>query len=168
MLVKSYSNFVQLKDKELISVTSFRHPIQRAFFLNERGVLAYVNPKYAMMRSQDLQAHFHDAGMFYWYHTEPYIKQVTLDKVPFHIARNKAEDIDTEEDFQVAQKYFLLQDFRSMQQTEKKNALGWLFTFMSIFLFISIACKIFTIKSPIFSAPFLSTKLQGFFADTAE
>ena len=69
-------------------------------------------PEYARTRSQDLEPHFHDAGQFYFFRTETFLKNGGLLNgkiLPLELSDAEVQDIDTPEDFETAQiKYRIL------------------------------------------------------------
>ena len=68
-----------------------------------------VYPKYYSYRSQDLDEALHDAGQFYWGKTEAWIdnkKIISKNSYPISIPRIRALDIDTIEDWKIAEKMF--------------------------------------------------------------
>jgi len=90
----------------------YNFPPQRAMYVNEKGVAAYLYPEYAMTRTQDLVPCFHDAGMCYTGKVEIYLNtpEKIGEELPFMIPAVYAQDVDTEEDWQIAEfKYQWLQ-----------------------------------------------------------
>ena len=90
----------------VISATSFPFPIQRAVFENSSGYAEMLQPENFSVRSQDLQECFHDAGQFYLSRASAIRagKFFVGAKVRLHkIHRNNVVDIDTIEDFEVAE-----------------------------------------------------------------
>ena len=66
-------------------------------------------PKHYNSRSQDLEEAFPDAGQFYCGLTDAWLENKTIisdDASPILIPRNRAMDIDTIEDWQIAEKMF--------------------------------------------------------------
>jgi len=97
----------------VVPVVAFSFPIWRSFKIEE-GRLAFNWPENALRRSQDLPKAFHDCGQFYFVRTEPFLAQrrVIMDNtVPLVVPEEEAQDIDTEDDWKIAEiKYsFLLQ-----------------------------------------------------------
>lgn len=99
-----------IKDNEdldfVMSATSFPAPIQRALYLDKQGKAKMFNPEHYSSRSQDLRNSYHDAGQFYIYNAESLRNGKTLvdSNVGLKILpRNRVIDIDTEEDFEVAE-----------------------------------------------------------------
>lgn len=84
----------------------FDYPIQRAFSL-ENGEVLFMQPQYARTRSQDLEPAYHDAGMFYFIRRGS--DMAGGKKGGFEIKSLFAQDIDTEEDWLLAEmKYKLI------------------------------------------------------------
>ena len=68
-----------------------------------------VWPEHEFMRSNDLPETFHDAGQFYWLDVKNFLtekKIYTSDAVPIFVPRFMVQDIDTEEDWEVAEKMY--------------------------------------------------------------
>ncbi|ATC81553.1 MULTISPECIES: pseudaminic acid cytidylyltransferase [Pseudoalteromonas] len=91
------------------SATSYSFPIQRAIKLTEQGTVEMFQPEHLSTRSQDLEEAYHDAGQFYW-GTAP----AFINRKPFFSSRAKAillprkyvQDIDTQEDWELAEALF--------------------------------------------------------------
>lgn len=99
MLVDGDAEFV-------FSVAKFPFPIQRALHREESGFLAPVNPETFLMRSQDLDETFHDAGQFYWGLPESFLcGNPLLEKKSAGVIlpRHFVQDIDTLEDWRHAE-----------------------------------------------------------------
>jgi pseudaminic acid cytidylyltransferase len=110
--------------ESLIAVTRFGFPIQRAFKIDEEGLLKMIWPENLRVRSQDLPPSFQDAGQFYWGTPAPILagQAVLSDKtLPFEIPESEAQDIDSEEDWRVAEvKYRVLQEFAAAPASARK------------------------------------------------
>lgn len=95
----------------VIAVSRFGFPIQRAL-KSESGKLAYFQPEHKLTRSQDLEPAYHDCGQFFGCASELYIRAQhapTGGTAPYVISETRTQDIDTEEDWQMAElKYRLL------------------------------------------------------------
>lgn len=93
----------------LIPVVKFSFPIQRAQRLNADGFLEYREPENASKRSQDLEPMYHDCGMFYFYKTNSFFSSISMKVVPYLMPEDRMQDIDTEDDWNMAEiKYRLL------------------------------------------------------------
>ncbi len=90
----------------LVPVVEFDYPPLRAFRLDADGGLAFHWPQYALTRSQDVPRLMHDAGAFYWLRTSTFVasgKIVGDDCLAFPVDRLRYVDIDTDEDFRLAE-----------------------------------------------------------------
>ena len=97
------------KCDSIMSATNFPFPIQRAVLENEKGYAEMFDPNNYLLRSQDLIEARHDAGQFYWGLADAWLENKTIisdDASPILIPRNRAMDIDTIEDWQIAEKMF--------------------------------------------------------------
>lgn len=96
------------------AVTSYEFPIQRAFRINVSGRIEMFHPEHFNTRSQDLPEAFHDAGQFYWGRTDAWLSgrpMFSEQAVPVLLPRHRAQDIDTQEDWALAEMMFkALQD----------------------------------------------------------
>jgi pseudaminic acid cytidylyltransferase len=95
--------------KYAFPVTSFPFPIQRGVRLRKDGRMEMFQPEHALTRSQDLEEAYHDVGQFYWGRREAWMAGTTLigsDAAPLIIPRLRAQDIDTPEDWDRAERLF--------------------------------------------------------------
>ncbi len=103
-----------LKEHEsVLPVTAFSYPPQRGFVVgSQKGNVLRWMPKFEHTRSQDLQKIYHDAGQFYACRTEAFFRGRTTDvedMVPLILQEKEVQDIDTQEDWELAElKYRLL------------------------------------------------------------
>lgn len=91
------------------SVTTYPYTIFRSLKVNHRGRIEMLWPENFMKRSQDFPEVVHDAGQFYWGNREKYLREGRLfssDSVPVHIPRYLVQDIDTPEDWEVAERMY--------------------------------------------------------------
>jgi N-acylneuraminate cytidylyltransferase len=69
-------------------------------------------PEFIETRSQDLEEWYHDCGQFYCVKTHAFLKYeelLTDNSIPFLISELEVQDIDTEEDWKLAEmKYMML------------------------------------------------------------
>ena len=92
------------------SVTSYGHPIFRAFELGPDGRVRMFWPEHERHRSQDLPAAWHDAGQFYWGRPTAFRQGsgiFTARAYGVPIPRHLVQDIDTPEDWELAERLFL-------------------------------------------------------------
>ncbi|OGX23531.1 MAG: pseudaminic acid cytidylyltransferase [Omnitrophica WOR_2 bacterium GWF2_38_59] len=94
-------------------VTKYSYPVQRALKI-ENNLLKMLYPENNEKRSQDFDPTYHDTGQFYWLDVKQFIKErkIFSDKtVPIIIPEIEAQDIDNEEDWQIAEsKFKILRD----------------------------------------------------------
>ena len=78
------------------------------------GQIDMLNEEHLTTRSQDLEPTYHDAGQFYWFRVNKLLKKgslVTNNTGSLVIDEIQAQDIDSEEDWEIAEfKYKFLQD----------------------------------------------------------
>lgn len=89
----------------IVSILEYSHPIQRSLAIKE-GYLLSNNPECYNMRSQDLTANYHDAAQFYIVKPDTMMaekKLITSGCIPFIINSNDAQDIDTIDDWSLAE-----------------------------------------------------------------
>lgn len=86
-------------------VVKYDFPVEQAFLLD--GVRPRARwPERLLARSQDLEDHYHDAGMFYWFDVDKFCGQGRLfseDCVVFPIPADHCQDINTPQDWERAE-----------------------------------------------------------------
>lgn len=90
-------------------VTSYAFPIFRALKQDADGTVSMLWPEYELTRSQDLPEAWHDAGQFYWGRPESFSGArgaLTARSYPVMLPRHLVQDIDTIEDWQMAERLF--------------------------------------------------------------
>jgi len=93
----------------VFSATSFPFPIQRAIKLDSSGSVSMFSPENELVRSQDLEEAYHDAGQFYWGRSAAFLNKLSVfsphSKVVL-LPRSRVQDIDTLEDWVSAEHLF--------------------------------------------------------------
>ncbi len=96
-----------LKDADsVMPVVPFSYPVQRGLVLSKEGRLSYRWPQYASARSQDLETVYHDCGQFYACRTDAFLREGTTDTadmIPLILPEMEVQDIDTLQDWAVAE-----------------------------------------------------------------
>ena len=89
-------------------VTEFAHPIQRAMRKLPNGQMQFLNPKYEITRTQDLEKTFHDAGQFYWGKASAWLqnKKMHTDGLGMEIPNWRVVDIDSIDDWKRAENIY--------------------------------------------------------------
>ena len=93
----------------VFSAVEFPAPIQRALYIDSKGIAKMFNPENYNKRSQDLQTAYHDAGQFYLVKTDIALRGLSFNNSPstlYVIPRDRVVDIDTPEDLRIAEKLF--------------------------------------------------------------
>lgn len=92
-------------------VVQFSYPIQRALRIKNEKI-SMIFPENLEVRSQDLEKTYHDVGQYYWIKTDNFFVEKQLfskNAVPILIPESEVQDIDTEEDWKIAEiKYKIL------------------------------------------------------------
>lgn len=94
----------------VVPVVRFSFPPQRCFVIKE-GLVSYQWPENRLKRSQDLEPYYHDCGQFYLLRVEPFIREqsmVLANTAPIILDEKEVQDIDTPEDWEMAQMKFRL------------------------------------------------------------
>ena len=89
----------------------YEYPIQRALRLIDGRVEMIVQENYKM-RSQDFEEAYHDAGQFYWFKMETLLKSTNRGGI--EINSFETQDIDSIEDWMLAEKKYLLLETKSL------------------------------------------------------
>ena len=103
-LQSAYDTMISKGFKTVRPVVQFSYPIQRALQMNTDGTVDWFYPEYAKTRSQDLPAAYHDAGQFYWMHANEGLAPDNRGAII--IPDTHAQDIDSEEDWKLAEMKF--------------------------------------------------------------
>ncbi len=106
----------------LLPVVRFGFPPQRSVVVDDDGFLQFRWPEHMLTRSQDLEPFYHDAGQFYCLRAESFLKQkkMVMEKtLPLVLPESEVQDIDTEEDWRIAEA-----KFRALHGEEKGYGTG--------------------------------------------
>lgn len=105
MLVTSGQDFVY-------PVVEYSHPTFRAMRRASTGKMQFVFPECEMMRTQDLEATYHDAGQFYWGTASAWLaeKKMHTAGIGMVVPSWRFVDIDSEDDWHRAEMLFKLQE----------------------------------------------------------
>ncbi len=92
----------------VIPIVSYSFPPQRCF-VRKGDYICYKWPENRLVRSQDLETFYHDAGQFYFLNISEFLKQKTMvldNTVPFIMDEMRVQDIDNLEDWKLAELKF--------------------------------------------------------------
>ena len=109
VLCKAYEHFRETVADELVPVVRFSYPPQRGFVLDGVNLL-YRWPEYKDKRSQDIEPIYHDAGQFYFMRSSALFRSPESEykRVAFILNEMQVQDIDTIEDWELAELKFRL------------------------------------------------------------
>ncbi|PYG89121.1 N-acylneuraminate cytidylyltransferase [Ruminiclostridium sufflavum DSM 19573] len=101
------------KADSLVPVVRFSFPPQRGLII-KKDRLNYKWPENMNTRSQDLEPFYHDCGQFYIMKVEKFLEKrslITENTIPFIMQDIEVQDIDTSEDWDIAEmKYKILKN----------------------------------------------------------
>lgn len=106
------NGLVELSNNDVeyaFSATTFPFPIQRAISLDENNCVSMFAPEHANTRSQDLPEAYHDAGQFYWGKATAFLTGKAFfseHSKAVILPRKRVQDIDTPEDWDLAETLF--------------------------------------------------------------
>lgn len=114
-ILKKFSEYLDATDFDCVfPVLKYGYPIQRGLRMSKNGQIEMLNKEHLTTRSQDLEPTYHDAGQFYWFRVNELLEKgalVTDNTGSLVINEIQAQDIDNEEDWEIAEfKYKFLQD----------------------------------------------------------
>lgn len=100
----------------VMAVIPYSHPIERSLTFDDSGSLFYRSPEFIDARTQDLPSSYYDAGLFYWVKSCSFLGRAEKNFLPLKRAgvivdSFSAIDIDTEKDWNRAERLAMLGDF---------------------------------------------------------
>jgi N-acylneuraminate cytidylyltransferase len=105
---EAYQKLINSDFISVYPVVQFSYPILRSLKMDEHGEVSMNWPEYAKTRSQDLAPAYHDSGTFYWHKVDAWMSGKRKGG-GIVIAEDLVQDIDTEEDWRMAElKYQLM------------------------------------------------------------
>lgn len=108
LIAAGYERLIWNRADFAVSVTSFPFPVQRACHIRDDR-LQMIDPSAYLMRSQDLEDAYHDAGQLYWGRAQAWTELRPIlgaSTVPVTVPRHRVQDIDTPEDWEHAELLF--------------------------------------------------------------
>ena len=104
-LQRAYDTLTKEQAVMAMPVVAFSYPPQRSYVLNGNMLEMKWKENYNK-RSQDLEKMYHDAGQFYMYQVEAFVRlkgQMTESIVPVIVDEMEVQDIDNESDWKFAE-----------------------------------------------------------------
>jgi len=111
-LHKAYKRLQASDAVVAFSATVMPFPIQRTFKITPEGRCEMFHPEHFRTRSQDLEEAYQDAGQFYWEKVTQNLPDILFsqESIPILLPRYLVQDIDTLDDWKMAElMYELLQ-----------------------------------------------------------
>ena len=105
-LISASKFFKKNNSNALLAVSEYSPPIQWAFKLNNNNNLHPLNEKKLKYRSQNLTKTFYDTGTFGAFEYNALKNNKKINYAGFQIPRYKGIDIDTKQDWKLAEKIF--------------------------------------------------------------
>jgi pseudaminic acid cytidylyltransferase len=89
-------------------VAEYAHPVQRAMRHLPNGSMQFLQPEFELVRTQDLEKTYHDAGQFYWGRSSAWLagKKMHTEGLGMPIPNWRVVDIDSEDDWLRAEMMF--------------------------------------------------------------
>lgn len=114
-LKSAYDKIIMTGADSVVPIVRFGFPILRSLKILD-GLVKMNWPEFLTTRSQDLPHAFHDCGQYYFLRVDSFLKQKKLFTdftVPLEMPETEVQDIDTEDDWELAEiKYtFFLKKF---------------------------------------------------------
>jgi len=109
ILKSTYSNIIEQKADCLIPVLPYPASIQKAYYLKDGQLKMYI-PNQWKRRSQDCTVDYYDVGGFYWVDVEALMMNGSSqfnNTIPWIMNPLLCQDIDTEEDWEKAEKKYM-------------------------------------------------------------
>lgn len=103
---EGYELLVANRVSSVFPVASYPDSILRGLQIAEDGHLEMIWPEHELTRSNDLVEAYHDAGQFYWLDAQTFMETNKIygkDALPLILPRYLVQDIDTPEDWQLAE-----------------------------------------------------------------
>lgn len=105
---EAYQKLINSDFISVYPVVQFSYPILRSLRMDDNGEVSMNWPEYAKTRSQDLAPAYHDSGTFYWHKVDAWMSGKRKGG-GIVMAEDLVQDIDTEEDWRMAElKYQLM------------------------------------------------------------
>ncbi|MDP2685128.1 MAG: pseudaminic acid cytidylyltransferase [bacterium] len=120
MITEAFMKLIDFNFDSVVPFVRYPVPIQQAFKLNpENGIVEMFFDDQYGIRTQDFVPSYYDAGMFYWMRPESVKEKRRIscnNTGSIILSELEAHDIDTEDDWKIAeQKFSYLQEIRIKQ-----------------------------------------------------
>lgn len=120
-IVRGFDTLREQQGDYAFTVSRFPYPIQRALKVSDEQRISMFSPDMFHVRSQDLEESWHDAGQFYWGTSVAWLNEKPIfsaDSYSIELPRERVQDIDTPEDWRVAEWLFKSMEFKNERISE--------------------------------------------------
>ena len=93
----------------VFTVTEYNHPIERSFAIKNNKIYKGMKKKHFLLRSNDLNKNYHDAGQFYFGKTKSFLKNIPIfqkNSNVIKLEKNNSIDINDMNDWNLAKLIF--------------------------------------------------------------
>jgi len=106
-LIKSKKKMQLNKDKFVVPIVPFAHPVERALIF-QYGKITPLNKKKIVMRGQECQKTFHDSGQFYWGKAKTWLRSrdILSNCIGYKMNQSDCIDINIPDDWMRAEQLF--------------------------------------------------------------
>ncbi|RZS98264.1 pseudaminic acid cytidylyltransferase [Cecembia calidifontis] len=115
-LAEGFNKLITENADSVFPISAFSYPIFRSFKRSDDGRVGMIWPENLNKRSQDFPEAFHDAGQWYWFVVDRFLKSgqlFTNNSIGLEISTLEVQDIDNEHDWHLAElKYGYLQSIK--------------------------------------------------------
>lgn len=115
-IIRGVHTLRERKGDYAFTVTKYAYPIQRALKVSPQQHISMFSPDMFHVRSQDLEESWHDAGQFYWGTSSAWMNEKPIfssDSHSIELPRERVQDIDTPEDWRVAEWLFKAMELKN-------------------------------------------------------
>lgn len=115
-LGEGFNKMIAEEADSVFPISAFSYPIFRSLKKSDDGRVGMIWPENLNKRSQDFPEAFHDAGQWYWFLVDKFLKSrqfFTNNSIGLEISPLEVQDIDNEHDWHLAEvKYGYLQSLK--------------------------------------------------------
>lgn len=122
-LQKSMEKLEESNADGVVPIVAYSFPPQRCFIV-EDGAVRYRWEENRLKRSQDLETLYHDCGQFYLLRVDAFRQEQSMvlrHTVPVIMDEMEVQDIDNQEDWELAEAKFLMKHAAKRGQPEEKD-----------------------------------------------
>ncbi|MDO9551543.1 pseudaminic acid cytidylyltransferase [Rhodonellum sp.] len=116
ILQKGFQKLIECDADSVLPMVAFEYPVWRGLRKNRNNKAEMIWKEHLNTRSQDLEPVYHDAGQWYWFDVDKFLKTskvFTENTIGIELSSLQVQDIDNEQDWHIAElKYGYLQSLK--------------------------------------------------------